>query len=382
MSEPHPDIDPSELSGYLASRGWHREGSWRGAGIWELESSGRLLIPDRREFPDDSELLQEAVHKLAGYEERPERDVLFDISEPMVDSQYFRMHPDTPSGTAPLLSGTKAVQAVHDLMRTAARMTEEGRQMLFEGRRSAFVDNFLRRVILGSARPGSYVLTARVSVTLSDQPQLRLWDDHSASGRPSDLSGRAALSRLFHAVTAAQETARQVVDQRAAVDRRRLDVFDDSVEQGVSANLCKALADLGGHSRDKPFEIGFSWARGLPSADSEEPIAFTGIMAGVLSQAGDELEQLAKSGDAHIIGKVETLNLRAGKEPRIRVVGEFRSDDRDPYQRALWVIVSRTQYDQAIEAQRAGWLIDAEGRMVTVNHSREMRPERFDIRRH
>jgi hypothetical protein len=381
MAEPAPVIDPSELSGYLASRGWHREGSWRGAGVWALESSGRLLIPDRREFPDDSELLQEAVRKLAGYEERPERELLLDISEPMVDSQYFRTHPDTPSGTAPLLSGTKAVQGVHDLMRTAARMAEQGPHMFFEGRRSAFVESFLHRVILGSARPGSYVLTARVPVAPSNQPQLSLWDDDRAGGRQPELSGRVALSLLFHAVTAARVATGHVIGQRVAAGRERLDIFDDSVEQGVSANLCRALADLGGHFRDKPFEIGFSWARGLPSRESEDPIAFTGVMAGVLSRAADELERLAKSGYAHILGEVETLNMRAGEEPRIKVVGEFRSDNRDSYQRALWVIVSRNQYDQAIEAQRAGWWVDAEGRMITANRRREMRPERFDIRR-
>lgn len=46
----------------------------------------------------------------------------------------------------------------------------------------------------------------------------------------------------------------------------------------------------------------------------------------------------------------------------------------------VWVIVSRSQYDEAIEAQRAGWLIDAEGRMITAKRRREMRPARFEIR--
>ena len=76
------------------------------------------------------------------------------------------------------------------------------------------------------------------------------------------------------------------------------------------------------------------------------------------------------------------MSIRAGEEPKIELVGDFWTDSREVYQRALWVIVSRSQYDEAIEAQRAGWLIDAEGRMVTVSPRREMRPERFEIRRH
>jgi hypothetical protein len=386
MPDPEPAIDPSELSGYLASRGWRREGSWRGAGVWELETSGRLLIPDHREFEDDSELLAEAVRKLAGYEERPERELLLDIAEPMVDSQYFRTHPETPSGTIPLPSGVKALNGVHLLMSTAARTVEEGPRMFFEGRRSGPVENFLQRVMLGAARPGSYVLTARVPVAAPEQPQLSLWGgngqaDRAAGGRPPRIPGRAVLSGLYRAVGAARTAAGQVIERRAAEGQERLDVFDDSVEQGVSANLCRALGDLGGSARDRPFEIGFAWARGLPAQEPNEPVAFSGPMASVLSRAADELERLAKSGHAQITGEVETLNMRAGEEPRIKVVGEFRSGTREPYRRALWVIVSRGQYDQAIEAQRAGWWIDAEGRMVTVHRRRELRPERFDVRR-
>jgi hypothetical protein len=381
VTEPVPVVDPSELSGYLASRGWHREGSWRGAGVWELDPAGRLLVPDRREYPDDGELLQEAVRKLAGYEERPERELLLDITEPMVDSQYFRTYPETPPGTAPLLSGVRAVQAVHNLMRTAALTAEEGPRMFFKRRRSAAVESFMHRIVLGSAQTGSYVLTTRVPVATSDHPQLALWESATPPAPRPEVAGRTALARLFQAVTAAHAAAVLVIDQRVTRGQERLDVFDESVEEGVSGNLCKALADLGGHSRDKPFEIGFSWARGLPSREPEGPVAFTGAMAGVLARAGDELERLADSGSARITGIVETLDMRAGSEPRIKVVGDFRIGKREAYHRGLWVIVSRSQYDQAYEAQQAGWLVDAEGRMVTANRRREMRPGRFDIHR-
>jgi len=381
MTEPSALIDPSELNSYLTSRGWRREGSWRGAGVWALESSGRLLVPDLVEFSDDNELVAEAVRKLAGLEERSQREVLQDIAEPMVDSQYFRTHPETPPGTTPLPSGVRALNGVHALMSTAARTTEEGPRLLFEGRRSATVDDFLHRVILGTARPGSYVFTARVPSIASDPAQLSLWEGDKASIRQAQLPGRVVLAQLCHAVEAAQTTARQALDLRASEGRERLDSFDEQVDQGISANLCRALGDLGGYARDQPFEIGFSWARGLPSQEPTEPVAFSGPMSAILSRAADDLERLAKSGHARIVGQVETLNLRTGEEPKIKVVGDFRPGGREAYQRALWVIVSRSQYEEAIQAQRAGWWIDAEGRMVTANRRREMRPTRFDIRR-
>jgi hypothetical protein len=379
MPEPDALIESSELRGYLASKGWRREGDWRGAGVWELESSGRLLIPDHREYQDDGELLSEAVRKLAGYERRPEQELLLDISDPMVDSLYFRTFPQTPSGTTPLPSGLKAVQGIHDLMATAARTFEEGPQMLFERRRSRRVDRFLHTITLGSARPGSYVLTARVPVRVPQQesPQSELWLTSGTPQRRGALPGRDVVSEFHQATLTAYAAA-----ARVAGGNDRLDVFDEGVERGISANLCRALADLGGHAKDRPFEIGFSWARGLPGQEPSEPIAFTGSMASVLSRAAEDLERMAKSGRAQITGHVETLNISPGEEPKIKIVGEFHSESGEPVQRSLWVIVSRDDYDRAIEAQRAGYSLEVEGRLVTVSRRRrELRPSRFDIHR-
>ena len=114
MTEPALAVDPSDLNGYLESAGWRR-GTSRGALVWALEPGRRLIVPERREYEDDDELLVEAVRSLASVEDRPELDVVPDISEPLVDAQFYRMQPDTPSGTIPLPAGLKAVQSVHDL---------------------------------------------------------------------------------------------------------------------------------------------------------------------------------------------------------------------------------------------------------------------------
>ncbi|MDQ2873879.1 MAG: hypothetical protein M3Y33_03305 [Actinomycetota bacterium] len=70
----------------------------------------------------------------------------------------------------------RALNGVHLLISTAARTVEEGPRMLFEGRRSGPVESFLHRVALGTARPGSYVLTTRVPVAAPSPPQLSLWE--------------------------------------------------------------------------------------------------------------------------------------------------------------------------------------------------------------
>jgi hypothetical protein len=376
MRDQIPEVDPGGLKEYLQSQGWHTEGTYRGADIWRLENAGRLLVPGRLEYDDDGELIEEAVRKLATYEERPPRDVLRDIADPMVDAQYYRTHPDAPAGMIQLPSGLRAVQGVHDLLAVAARTEHDGPRLLFEGRRATAVDAFLHRVLLGAAIPGSYVLTARVPVQAPRQPQLDFGEEVQGAARLEDLPGRAVVSRLHQGVNAAQMAARQMVGGG------RMDAFYEGVQQGVSANLCRALADLGGVRRNQRFEIGFTWARGLPGQEMAGPASFTPSMVVVLENAGQELEHLAKSGQGRITGQVENLYLSPGEQPRIKVVGDlvYESGSHLP-RRSLWVTVSMEQYDQAYDAQRQGWLIDVEGRLHTTQRRLEMHPSRFEVHR-
>ncbi|MEU5850428.1 hypothetical protein [Saccharopolyspora shandongensis] len=361
-----PTVAPSELTGYLASRGWRRADTWRGAIVWSLDASCHLLVPDRREYDDDDELLAEAVHKLAAYEARPEQEVLLDIAEPMVDTQYYRTFPETPSGTIPLTSGLKVVQGIHDLMKTTARTVLEGPHLLFEGRRGQTVDNFLHQVRLGAARPGSYILTARVPLSNTKKTQGELFE--------ANISGRDVSRCLRTALEAAHTAAITAVNEG-----QRTDFFDEQVEHGVSANLCKALADLGGSSKNRPFEVGFSWGREQVEGERNEPISFTGPMTSALARAGRELEDLAKSGDAQIIGRVESLSQRQGEGPKIKIVGELRTTA-NVVRRALWIVVTSDQYDAAFEAQRLRQDLEVRGRLVTTQRRLEMRPESFHVR--
>ena len=295
MTESGATVDPVDLNGYLASRGWHQEGTSRGAFIWGLEPDCRILVPERREYDDDAELLAEAVRLLARFEERPEPDLVLDISQPMVDTQFYRMHPDTPSGTIPLPAGLAAVQAVHDLIRVAAITAEQGPQLLIEGRRSTPVDRFLRQVSLGSARPGSYVLTSRIpagrNVPTGESQQLDLMPaefDLAPLEEP-----RATFRRRPYRPRSGFDAASDDQDcicrrRRRATGQGQLNSFYDGVEQGLSANLCHALSDLGSFGRHhsgyyRSFEVGFGWARGMPAEEPSEAVPFSENMIGILA---------------------------------------------------------------------------------------------------
>jgi hypothetical protein len=358
----------ANVSSYLESKGWVRDGERRGATTWHLGDDAWVLVPDVRQYDDASLLLHEAVAGIAKCEARPEGDVWRDIEEPMVDAQFFRLHPDAPSGSIPLWEGLRAAQGVFDIMKAAAAVTEQG-PLLIEGTQTPRVRSFVRRVLLGSAAPGSYILTARVPATEIGAQEL-----DTANGN-REFTGRAIAARLRTAVNAAQAAA-----QRVLQDPNEMDAFYSATESGVSANLCKALSDLGGESRDKPFEMGFSWARGKPGQQPTE-VKFTSSMSSVLFRASNELTSLARSGTATITGRVTDLHAEDYLPSRIKIWGDLQAPESASLlpQRSIWVVLTDSDYRRAIEAHRDVLTVEATGQLTTSNRRLELRARTFEV---
>lgn len=369
MTSPAPVLSAAEISSYLRSKGWQRDGDWRGAGIWRLGNQARLLVPEQGQRDDDEELILDAVRKIAKYEQRPEIDVRLDITEPMVDAQYFTVHPDAPPGSIPLPSGLRTVNGIHDLIKTAATTVENGPHLLFDRRRSSRVEEFLQRVLLGAAIPGSYVLTARIPAEPPGQQPL------FEVGAGQEFSGRAVAIQLHTAAQAARNAAERVLGEQ-----QEFSTFYDVFEQGVSANLCRALGDLGGQRRDRPFEIGFAWARGLEVQDRPQEIRFTDAMPRVLAKAGDELAALARGRTAQITGEITDLHDRRGEPSRIKVAGQLRVHGAEDFpRRSIWVVLSAGDYDIAIEAHRRGHSVEASGRLNSSGRRLELHADSFRV---
>lgn len=371
MNDFQTTVRARDVSGYLASKGWERDGDWHGASVWRLGTEARLLVPDLQAYDDADELIQAAVAKIAKYEARPELAVWQDIAEPTIDAQFYRLHPSAPAGSIPLPEGFKAARSIHDLLKFSAMATELGPGMYFEGRRSQQVDIFLHQVMLGAAAPGSYILTARIPTNPIGPQQLDLMNG------TREFSGRAVIAHLHSALEATLAAAASALN-----DRGNLGSFYESVALGVSANLCEALSDLGGEQRNQPFEIGFSWARGVPGQPPPQEVRFTGTMPWILAKAADELIALARSGTARITGTITDLHDERNEPSRIKVKGDLRASGQENFpRRPIWVVLSPTDYQAAIEAHRLGQHVEAEGNLATTARRLELRATSFRVLR-
>lgn len=203
----------------------------------------------------------------------------------------------------------------------------------------------LSQVQLGPTRPGSYVLTVRIPVAQS-------------------LVRRVG-QQLYDAVAAAGEAA--ATGNRAA--------FDDMVTAGVSADLCTALSGLAGERGQRPFEIGFRWARGMPSALPAATVTF-GERAGELIQsAADRLRRLNTAIEVTATGVVESLHddPARGDRWRVRVRGEIVTPHGRGSRRTVWVrLTDRRAYDQAIAAHQVQAQVRARGALSNEDRRAEL----------
>ncbi|WP_280265623.1 hypothetical protein [Nocardia wallacei] len=387
MNDELSAVSSAALRSYLVSRGWQRDGAWRGAGVWSQHQQ-RLLVPENTEYADYDEVLRVAIRRLAETENRHIGDIVLDIRDPDVDVPSFRLHPGSASGTIPLPLALKAIQGIHDLLKVSAQTLELGSRLHYMGRPSKYVDHFLQQVRIGTTRPGSYVFDARVPMSAAGEPTL----DPSMS---AELRGRAVVSVLYQAAGAIHSAAEQ------AVQHDTYDQFIESVPVGVSANLCTALVLLGGGVRNcTPFDVDFTGVRDIEADLTPGSLRFDSTMIRTVRTAATVLEQVSKSGRAVVTGLVDWLTT-SGEEPRVRIRGELETaaGTAEPENAAaqevstqtgesgrsvtvgtVWVALSSGQYQQALDAHRDNRRLEVRGNLIPGSPRLQIAPDRDGFR--
>ncbi|WP_199438811.1 hypothetical protein [Umezawaea beigongshangensis] len=323
---------------YLRHTGWTpRPERWRGASIWSLADGHDVLVPARDGTGDGALRVREIVDVLALVEQRSRQDVVTDISSPLVDTQWIRTFPDDlPSGFTTLGDGLSVLSGVGGALRAAARAAvgEE---------HAGAVERLLARVQLGTARPGSFVVPVRVPV---DEPPP---DDGALPlGRRVTLSLHDAVAVLSGATAHGEESS-----------------VDEVVAAGVSADLCESLGDLGGEDRRAPFEIGFRWARSLPSDVPASTFGFERGAGAVLRAAAEHRRRL---GAPVLVGEVRSLQDDASREDRWRI--EVVPGDGG---RTTWVrLLELSSYVKAIVAHRDRRRVRVRGTVTGTGRKTEL----------
>lgn len=370
MTAPLPVQD---MASYLAATGWRpREETWRGASIWDNETGHQALVPARDGLADAADRTWELLNTLSTVEGRPTDDIAEDIASPETDTPYVRTFPaDLPSGEIRLAEAIQTLDGVRGVLAAAGRAELDGVRATYSGKNPPELSQLLREIRLGPSKSGSYIFTLRANVATPPQ-HVKLLDPEPAALINPDPLARGTLKRLFRGVTVAHEAA------SVARDRNDYVAFDGVVEDGLSVNMCRGLADLGGLGRRQPFEIGFRWARAVPSGLPTRSIQFGHGDGVVLNDAARQLEQLAAGGQARIVGLIEGLHDEPGGNDRwrIQVRGELTTTDQDGLDsaRPVWIRLDAAGYERALDAHRQGRPVRAQGRLQLIRRRVELHP--------
>lgn len=334
-------ITPAEATSYLRSTGWQETGSYGRATVFTRLMAGdevEVLLPQSTDLRDYPARMTELLDTLSVVEGRPSGDVLRDLRSPLLDVQYIRTMPDTPSGTTPLDEGFRAIRGVRELYLEAAALALAARDGA-ETPPAGFTrpKEFLDQVRLGTTTAGSYVL--RVETPLN------------SDGRATepDVGLRAVLLHLHRVSTAAHAASAE--SARAGTPRP----FESYVGQDVSPKLCGALAKLGGLGK-YPFEMRFAWARALPAAQSANlpaELRFDQEQALALNTAVRYLEKLVTPRPATVEGRSSQLTQDNPNAPgRVIIDGKVITDEGTIEDQKISVTLPVAQYDRIVEAHR------------------------------
>ncbi|MET7269684.1 hypothetical protein ABZ368_06460 [Streptomyces sp. NPDC005908] len=258
-------LSPELLRRYLDAQGWYLAGEQARAEVWATQLADGVmdvLLPKDPRLTDYVRQLRYLFDTLAVIENREPSAILRDIGLAQTDVHYVRLLPEgLASGTVWLSEGSRAVASLRDLFisatyRATTWLENQQPRPVEPGRKPNQVYEFLsRRVLLGLAQPGSYVLTAEVPLNSGVPEQLPL----DAQGRYGGIPLARRVSTAFYDGAAAAYMAAE----HAATNPGDLSAFAEHAEHGLSANVCEALADLSSHGK-VPFELRAAWANSLP----------------------------------------------------------------------------------------------------------------------
>lgn len=355
-------LTPTSVSAYLAANGWQHEQSSPDAGlaavIWTKGDDYEISLPLQPDYLDYSRRMSEVIDTLRKVEDRPKGEVVADVSSSGFDVMRVRIaSAEASEGTLPFDEAAQIVSRARDMVLAAACSTVQPR-IYYPSRKPREANEYLRRLRFGQTARGSFVFSILSPVA----PRLASGQTELALSEPFD---RRVVEKLLAGITGVRQAA-----VRAATTNN-ISFFEQGVEQGVSANLCEALAGLTGYEDlEHDVEISFSWALTRPKANERQLLARA--YAPLIREAAAVLKAKAPEEDFLASGSVITLN-RAEDAQIGQVVMTVLLEGQA---RRIAFDLDRTDYQVAYEAHGAREPISVVGTLVKEGRLYRLRDPR------
>jgi hypothetical protein len=220
--------------------------------------------------------------------------------------------------------------------------------------------SYVNRAQFAPTTSGSFVMTVETTVPPQlepDQQQMLAEEDPAADSEPFNRSVGLTLARATGA-------ARRIIDQVSVTNS--VGSIVDAVAEGVSSNLCEALAGLVDPDLSRSLEIRFRWAATrLPKLVVPRQVVFESSVSPFLSTIARTLREQTKIDEFEFVGPIYKLTSSSpefGGEISVSMVEPWRG-------RKVKAFLDARAYQQATLAHGAGQWISLEGELTRVSGS-------------
>jgi hypothetical protein len=365
-------LKPLEIAAYLRSKHWHREADLSGkADLWVFKKHDTeefdLTLPNRRSFADYALRIAEVLQTLAKVEDRSELEILRDLQSATADLIRIRTPSDSSdNGTLPLDKGVNFVERSRDMMLAAACAALEKRSV-YAKRKAQQAMDYLHRIRMGQTERGSYVLTILSPVTPELQP---------AQGALFPADSEDPYERRVTRTLMGALSALNVASRRAAINGN-IAPYLEAIEQGVSANLCDAVAGLLAISPGQGVEIQTAWSQTRPLIHNvESRITFDSDSAPFLQEASRRFRESAPQEDFEIEGFVVRLDRNpTSTQGEVTILANV-----DGQLRRIGMSLGTDQYSRAVEAHEERRAVTCVGDLIKMGKGYSLQnPRHFAI---
>ncbi len=258
-----------------------------------------VLLPRRTTLGDYLLRMDELVRDVAAVEGRTLAEVIQDLAFANADVLRLRLsglHGNCDA--VPFQSSVRLLRSLQDVFSAAALATLEKRAV-FTNRKVEKVAEFIGRLELGHTQQSSFVFTVA-----SPLPGHR--DEDASGAQPAEPFERQVTRTLMKALDATRRAAETAKEQG-------LESFRNAVKDGVSANLCDAIAEVTSRSPSHDIELSMTWAAScaLPR-DVPDRIAFPKESIPIIEAAGDAFWGMSKDYDTKIEGMIAAVETNGG----------------------------------------------------------------------
>ncbi len=360
-------VSPAMLQAYLQANGWVHEQTWRNRIlVWSKshnEQAKEILAPVREHSDAYALRISEAVALLSEIEGRSQLEIYYDLMATGAD--VIRLRPLNGAGQSGWSLGESADFLAHsrDLIMAAARAAERPGQPVYRGRASGEVTDYVRGVRPMPGYETGPALTLHSPVPAGYARQLDLGDSVRA---PFPRRAVLALSSGLQGAKLTAETANAGGDISKALE--------ENTPQGLSANLCDAVAALA--RRGNGVGVNLSWAILRPADAPDDEFPFTESAADVLADSAELLRQNSPFNDAHVTGEIVRLERPSREEFDGRSVVLYLLDGRPVGLRVQFDMADRDEVLAAFQDSSEISLdgdVHREGRQYVLKNPRNFR---------